>query len=58
MLRYVPCHDSVVHPWVADGDGIQTWRIVEYILNNQLQTANKEQFSSLGDSHGVNNSSI
>jgi len=32
-----PCHDNMVHPWVADGvDGLHIWRVAANITNKQL----------------------
>jgi hypothetical protein len=44
-----PSHHSIVHPWVVDGGyGLQMWVVAVSILNKQLQTGDKEWFTSLG----------
>jgi hypothetical protein len=42
------CLHSMVHPWVADGDGLQIWTAAVNILNKPLKTTNKGWSSSLG----------
>jgi hypothetical protein len=56
-VRWVPCHHGTARPQVADGDGLQIWRVVANILNKQSRTADKGWSSSLGVGRGVNNSS-
>jgi hypothetical protein len=48
----------MAHPQVADGeDGLQIWRVVANILNEQSRTADKGWLSSLGAARGTNDSS-
>jgi hypothetical protein len=46
---WVPCHQGVARPQVADGgEGLQIWRVATNILNKQSRTAGKGWPSSLG----------
>jgi hypothetical protein len=40
-IKWIPCHHSVAHPQVADGDGLEIRRVAANILNKQSQTADK-----------------
>jgi hypothetical protein len=38
-VRWVPCHNGMVRPQVADGgDGLHIWRVAANILNKQSLT--------------------
>jgi hypothetical protein len=50
----VPCHQGVARPQVADGDGIQIWRVAANILNKQSRTADRGWSSSLAVGRGAN----
>jgi hypothetical protein len=57
-VRWVPCHQGMARPQLADGgDSLQFWRVAANMLNKQLWTAEKGWSSSLGDGRGANNSS-
>jgi len=47
----------MANPQVADGEGLQTWRVAENVSNKQSQRADKEWSSSLGVGRRANNSS-
>jgi hypothetical protein len=53
-VRWVPCHHGMARPQVADGDGLQIWRVAANILNKQSRAADKGWSSSLGVESGVN----
>jgi hypothetical protein len=47
-VRWVPCHQDMARPQVADGgDDLQIWRLAANILNNQSRPADKGWSSSL-----------
>jgi hypothetical protein len=48
----------MAHLQVADGEGLQIWRVDANILNKQSQTADKGWFSSLEVGSGANNPSL
>jgi hypothetical protein len=49
---------SMVHPQGADRrESLQIWRVAAKILNEQMQTADKEWSSSFEVGQGANNSS-
>jgi hypothetical protein len=48
-VRWVPCHQGMVRPQVADGgDDLQFWRVAANILNKQSRTVDRGWYSSLG----------
>jgi hypothetical protein len=54
-VRWVPCHNVVVLPQVADGgDALQVSRETANILNIQSRTADKWWSSSLVVERGTN----
>jgi len=56
--RYVGLSYSMVHPQGADRrESLQIWRVAAKILNEQMQTADKEWSSSFEVGQGANNSS-
>jgi hypothetical protein len=56
-VRWVPHHDGMARPQVADGgDTLQVWRVAANILNKQSQTTDKGWPSSLGVGRGADNS--
>jgi hypothetical protein len=57
QYKWVPCHHDMARPQVADGDGLQIWRVAANILNKQSRTADKGSSSSFGVGRGANNSS-
>jgi hypothetical protein len=57
-VRWVPFHNGMAHPQVADGgDTFQFWREAANLLNKQSQAADKRWSSNLGVGRGANNSS-
>jgi hypothetical protein len=38
---WVPCHHGMARPRVADGDGLQMWRLVANTMNKQSRTADR-----------------
>jgi hypothetical protein len=52
-VKWVPCHHGMVRPKVADGEGLQVWKVAANILNKQLWTAEKGWPSSLGVGMGL-----
>jgi hypothetical protein len=56
-VRWVPCHNSMARPQVADGgNSLQIWKVAANILNKQSRTPDKGWSSSLGVGRGVNKS--
>jgi hypothetical protein len=51
---WVPCHHGMARPEVADGDGLQIWRVAANILNKPSRTADKGWSSSFGVGCGDN----
>jgi hypothetical protein len=47
-VRRVPCHHNMARPKIADGEGLQIWRVAANILNKKSRTADKEWSSCLG----------
>jgi hypothetical protein len=57
-VRWVPCHNGMARPQVADGgEALQVWRVASNILNKQSRTADKRWSSILGVGRGANNTS-
>jgi hypothetical protein len=57
-VRWVPCHNGMAHPRVADGgENLKIWRVAANILNKQSWTADKGWYSSLGVGRGANSDS-
>jgi hypothetical protein len=56
-VKWVPCHHGMAHPQVADGYGLQIWKVAANILNKQSRTADKGWSYSLGVGRRANNSS-
>jgi hypothetical protein len=53
-VRWVPCHNGMARPQVADGgDGLQIWKVAAKMLNKQSRTADKGWSSSLGVGRGA-----
>jgi hypothetical protein len=52
-VKSAPCHHSMVHPQVANGEGLQIWKVHTNILNKQSLTANKEWYSSIAVGQGL-----
>jgi hypothetical protein len=57
MCVRVPCHHGMARPQVADGDGLQVWRVAANILNKLSRTADKGWSYNLRVGRGANNSS-
>jgi hypothetical protein len=45
-VRWVPFHHDMARPQVADGDGLQIWRVAANILNKQSRREDMERPSS------------
>jgi hypothetical protein len=56
VFKWVPCHHGMARPQVADGGGLQIWRVAVNTLSKQSQTADKGWPTSLGVELGANNS--
>jgi hypothetical protein len=40
QVKWVPCHDGMARPWVADGEnGLHIWKVGEEVLAMQWPTA-------------------
>jgi hypothetical protein len=53
-VRWVPCHHGMVCH-IADGEGLQIWRVIANILIKQLRTADKGWSSRWLVRRGANN---
>jgi hypothetical protein len=38
-VKWLPCHQGMAHPQVANRDSLQIWRVAANTLNKQSQTA-------------------
>jgi hypothetical protein len=48
-----PCYYGMAHSQIADGDGLQIWRVTANVLNKHLQTADEGWSFSLGLAEGL-----
>jgi hypothetical protein len=47
--EWVPCHNGVTRPQVADGgDGLQVWRVAANILNKPVEDSRQRVVLKLG----------